>query len=795
MPSRSRARQTAQPSTGADPQPVPVTLGGSFMAGDTSAIPDGYVRLMQNMLPRPGRFDSRPPFVYDGLMGIVSFARWEDLKNQQTRLVGMDSSKKFYLKAASGETWGATIGSASTGTRITSFTNYRGKLFMMLDDGAGNPVECVMWDGTNLVSGPFNSPIVARTVTSYGDRLFFTYPRHVIAVLSSTPLTYCYDWTNTPFQKSNVTANIVVTNTGASVCRLSPTSTAAKACYVVAQPAASISVGIINVAANASSVPYTWHSDLRGNDALYRVPFTIEWVMVQKLRDSLDSTALGVGYMLTATAADGNDYIYQNSTNGTTGVGAPVWPTAQGASVADGGVTWVNIGSAILAAVEAYVPNASEQPQFSTFFVTGTVPPRINVVNITPRLKLWNSQSTALTTLASIDISLKDGKTDGDPAKANHGQQWTQGDIQFPFFNQESSATATVNLETIMWSESGDYKTIRAANTFEPKEAAGLMTAANLLSGRFMSYKRRAFWTFKLTNDPDNPILPESPARVGVGCLGPLAMADFEDELFWIAENEIYRMRIGGDPQALCHDAMREEVMSRGANWVESQATYNEPLLAIDPDNHEIWVYTQKGKLYCCHIPASGPSLSADLFTAAPLGTWTVHTTPNGAEVSALAFNPTTHKMYAAFGGFGLCRLDSSVTAQDQVDNTANFYPVSKDIVFKPFELFAPRYELALHEIHLYHLATASQAGQQLWVYVSRDRGATYPYSVEVQFDPTVTPVPLSPFEFGPSLTVKASHVGQAGAAAWAISKADAYVELLAGEWPYAQPTQLGATL
>lgn len=778
-----------------DPKVVPVNLGtlGMFASGEPTAIPDGYVRSMRNMLIRPNRIATRPPFVYDNLMAISGLMRWEDLVNQQTRFLALDTSRNLYIKSATTEAWSAAITGTLTASRITDYANYRGKVYYMLDDGAGNPIAAAMFDGTTITANPFSSAIFARTVTAFIDRLILGAPRVTITnrlFNSGTgPLpAYALDDV-TYWAATNVTATSVASG-GTTIVRLTPTSTAANACQVVSKVAANQT---FNLPASAS-VQSALASVYLFNDSTVDVPVTLEAILTTNANWAPGNAYPLNSQLLVATVPGGTVFLYEATVGGVSGGGFPaVWPSAIGGTLVDNTVTWTNRGPQIIGSSEfTLTPDSAWLPHY----VLGTVAYLAHSIPIAIRVKFYNSSVTALTSLVSVGVSLRDGLADGNPLKRDYGCQITLGDFFYPFFNQESSASATVSLSSWIWSETTQPKVIRAANTEEPQEAAGLPTAACVLSGRFIGFKRRAFWVFKGSSDPDNPLLSESPATMTDGCLGPRALAVIEDEAYFIGENEIYSFRVGGYPRPICGDAMFETIMARGANWVENQSVYNMPLLAIDKAYGEVWVYTQKGKLFCYHMPeTSAPSAASALFASGGnKGSWTTHDV-GGAEVAAMAFNPITQEMEFAFGGHGLARLDSSVTAQDTIDNTGTLYPVTKDIILKPFELYSPRYELCLHDIGIYHLASFTQAGEALYAYVSFDRGATYPKSNEVRFDPANPRIPISIFQAGLSVQVKLSHVGSAGEAAWAVSRGEATLELMSGEWPLSRPTQIASNL
>lgn len=746
---------------------IPIPLGGMFSAGDPSTLPDGTVSILRNYVIRPNRFDGRAPFVQDSLDNVNGFAVWQDLKNELQKTVAMRSTdSKLYTKNANGVGYGTGLAGLTALSRLTSWANFLGKLWLAFDDGAGTPTSMAVYDGSVISTTPFNSVVNARSIAAFVNRNLLVNPR--VTVTLATGITAVYDWTNpVAWIGTNVTVSQITTSTGVVIGRLFPTSTAANGSsirfynsVVPTQP-----TGAFTVAASTSELPYVWRSNLRGVDPTYDVPFTIELFLVQARQNS---TAYALGTLVTA-AVGGVEYRFRVTTAGTGAAGTPAWSATLGATIADNTITWTNEGLATFAATEGFVPRYTDK-SFSTFFATGTVPARPNQVTVGMRLKFYNSAATALTTLAPIDISMADGLADGNPSKANKGQQVTAGDFFYPFINTETATSASVNIDAVIWSEIEDPARILARNTYPLAEIAGLGTAAIVSNGRLVVFKRSGMWIFKGNGDINEPILAESPA-LSVGCLGPRALDTSRDnQLYWIGENHVYRMKIGSDelPQEIDSPGMFEEIFSRGSGWVESQATFNQPLLTIDHANKDVWIYTQKGKIYVYSIQSGLWSY----FDSNPTGT--------SAEVRAMIFDPTSNRMLVAFAGANATRFDETSDDGDSIGGAT--WNIANDIVPKPFELFAARYEATLLECGLFHLATIQNGS--LSISYSYDRGSTYAtpdgYPVTSWIGNPRIRLPVT--ATGESVTVKFSRVGLGGRRNFSISKADALLRAHRGE-------------
>lgn len=766
------------------PQQLPIDRG-MYSGGSAARMPEGYARKIRNMVLRAGVWACRPQFTYDNLTGIRSLFPWEDDVNKVTRLVSVDSAGSLKAKATSGETWGSAATGAVGGAKVTSTATYRGTLYGVCSDAAGNPSAAFSYDGTTVSSAPFNSSIFARTLTIYKDRAFLAYPRVTVTPAQAAAVSATYDWTTAGWTRTNVTTSLLVSG-GQTVCRVFPTSTVAE-CSISCTPA----TGLTEVSASASDLRFNWLQGIRAVDAHEETPVTLE------VRVDSPMVLTGVAVAQGAMYATGG-YLFRVTTAGTTAGAAPVWTTTKGAQNTWGTAIFTNEGSATIAAKSFTIPTRTAVSTAVNYIVPVSVPWRANTVYISPKLRFMDSDDPLLSALTPLDVSLRDGLTDGAAGKANFGLQFTAGEFEYPFFNCESASSATVDLDEIIWSEVGEIPRIRRVNFYNMRGTSGYPTAAVVAGGRYIVFKRRSITTFSAVDDANVVILPESDERASLGCVGPLALDAFEDVIYFIGENEIYRFRPGSDPEPLCGDAVRDEVMSKSASsWVEAQsAPSNVPWLRIDQANREMWVYTQKGKFYVYDLDQRA---------------WTVHDaggdtsiSPVGYQACAAAYDPTNGNLKMAFataatGTAGVARVDASQADAEDGISSSGTLPLRWELWPPPLELSGPRYDAAVHNLRVFHAITASQIGQTLTAYVSRNHGVTFPNYNQVTVAPLSSgeyrPMEVTLFQQGASLLVRLLHDGKGGIANGAVSHIEADLQLLRGEYPKSAPTHGTASL
>lgn len=741
---------------------------GEWKAGDLADMDDGYCRSLKNHVLRANRADSRPPFVYDSLMTIRGLAMFDDQTNKAQRGLAINSTPNLFMKGTSGETWGASIGSVG-GTRFTDGANYRGKFYGMMDNGSGLPSAAFSFDGTTIDTTPFNSAIQGRTVTQYLDRIFIAYPRVTTTAYPVNTSSSRYGYVD--FGAINATIRAVVVGS----------TTTTRVWFHTAGVTATFARSIANSSdpafpTSTTDQPFVLHMNLRSADGVNVTPLALFVIVGGPELQVL--TPYAVGDLVVQ-----GSLIHRCTTAGTSATPQTILSATLGGTAVDGTVTWTCISSNTIGYKEIELPRATgdADADWHSYTVRSTLPARTNAIYWQCTIQSGTAPSYTVANTTTFDIGYRDGLADGAVGKRNFGMQATLGDFAYPFVNKESADTTTTDLNTIIWSEVLQPTQIRASATYELQQVPGYPTAATVLGARYLVFKRGAVWVFNGNQDITTlDVIPIRREReyLNVGCLGPKALDSQNDVLFFISEDDVCRFTIGMDePEGIGGDAMREEIMARGSDWVESQATYNMPILRINKRDKELLVYTQKSKIYVYNIERKG---------------WTTWDVPNGAEVADMIYNPNTRKMYVAIGGYGLARVDwNAADANDTIDNTANTYTGTKEVITRPIEAFSPRVDWIVDNAGVFHLATASQSGQLFRLYASFDRGATFTYdSGNLTLDITDPRNEVGIFESAPSVTLKITHTGKLGKGTWAISKIDADMTLPEGaEWPQVKPT------
>lgn len=761
-----------------------------YAAGAPAMIGEQNTRLMENMIsPAPGNWEKRPPIKEDpsadtALTSVLAYALWHDNANQAERLIAFQKNGANFdlrVKGTSGDLYAAAVTGTNMVGGVTSYANYRGVIYYCISSEENTttsvPAGVFSYNGTAVRTNPFGGEtIFSRTVTPFVDRIILGYVRS--SVTNRLMTDGAYDATG--WAATNVTAENI-TNGSTITSRITPTNTTTARIQ---------KAGVYTVAASTTDTVLNFRSDFRNTSPSYEMPLTTE---IYYSQEWAAATAYAVGAIRIATsgAAAGAQLLrFRCTVAGTSAAAEPVWPTAVGGTVADGTVTWIADGKKELASQPFTLPTATAEEGFVTTWCAGAVPPNPAATQVGVRIK-FGTEAVSTFELHAVEISLKDGKTDGDPNKANKGQQLTVGNFFYPFFNQQSSETATVDLDNdLYWTETSDPNTIRGSNFFRLRDLPGKVTAAAVVGGRLVVFKRRGMWVFQGSADPDNPLTREE--FIGdVGCVGPTAVTVFEDRLYFAGDDEIYEWSPGGAPKPLCGDGMRTEVVQT------TLADY--PSLAVNPVRRDLYVQATSNaptiatrNIYVYQIDHKEWSKFTFTGPGGILG---------GPSFGVFIWNPNTKKIYVpakpnSTSTLGAAYFDPSAATADgfsMVESPAY-------VTFRPIETFFPRQEFSVDTVGVYHSVTGSQASATFEVQVSLDGGSTFPKYNRVTL-PTVassaiatrTPVPVR--QLGQNLVVRLYHTGGAGSTMFNVNAVDADVRVVGPQRTISTPTQGAASL
>lgn len=761
---------------------IPFSLAkGMWSGGDAATIPPDAARRLRNVVRKNGPWVARPQFTYEGIARVRGLAKWYDDATDAQRVIALAADASINVKDASGETYTVdadTVVGGGALTYIRDSASYRGRLYTLLTSvggvmagiryfcsysGAG--FDQIELDREDVLAIEPDSIAVFKERMMYGGVMLA-----VDDLLRNSNVDMPYDpslWT-----AANVNTSSLTVGAG-TLYRATPSNTTT----------ASLTGPTINTSGGAT---VTFRAMLRGVHQTYTMPVTLSLKYVPA------DWAAGTTYVANDFVGPGNGYVYRCTVGGSShAVTEPTWPTTIGGTVTDNTVTWKCEATDVPVSSKVYIPSATDSDEFLAFYVTGK-----NLVTKVAPVITFGHDGAAIT-LASVDFGFKDGLANGDPRKENHGQQVTLGPFCYPFANEDnSSGNYDADFrDHIFWSEVGLPENIEAANYYKISEIPGPITVIRALGGKLVAFKRRAFWIFGATNDPDNPILPEGDARVGIGCVNPKAIDIFEDAAYFIGENEIYRMTLGDAPEPLCGEGMRDEIMNKASGaWVETLSqtadgqAAQRPLLAIDQNKRRMWVYTQKGKLYCYDLDAK---------------VWSVHdaggtaSSNTGYQVTDMLYCGNTGSLYVAFysssdATIGLARLDETQTGAEDTLAASGTLPVYKDIWLRPVEVDS-REDVCLEQLDIYHKITASQTSQTLTAYHSFDHGANFSTFETLTVSPVsggeYDPIQIPYYQSGGTILPRILHSGKGGAENFNISRIVATVEVLSGDGAYPQET------
>lgn len=750
-------------------KPIKVPFGqGMATAGDPAAVAAGFSEVQRNLQVRQGgRLDKRLAWKSESFSAKDGFIVWRDFTNDRNALATSDGS--FYIQASNG-TWGAAT-ATGLNAGVQDYTNM-GKRVYWISNVAGDIRSTFSYDGTTTETsgtGALGETISGETVCSFQRRLFLGNISMFVWNRLGVARAYGGSWT------TNLVDVSTQTITGATIASITPQS----------------SLGTENLIANGYTVPsgtkdgyLVYLAQFKSKSATYDMPLTISIYLHTVMTRS---AAVVVGTRRRGDSGTGLSYRYRVITAGTTGAGAPAFTTAAGSTFADGTATWVNDGPMEVVSQAITVPSLTKSPNPTSFAVEALTAACPTDTEYGVKIKFGNESVPTGFERHAIEFGFKDATlSDGDPRKANFGQQLTVGRLKYPFFNVEMQDSAALKFENrILWCETDFPKYWRMINYVDLTDEPGKITVIRPHAGRLIAFMRTATFVYQGTARPNEPLQKEQ-VYMGVGCLGTRAIEFFEGAYYFIGEHQVYRFVPGSAPEPIVHEGLIEDVMARGADWVEDQATDDKPLIAINEKDREIWVYTQKAKIWVYSLDRNA---------------WwyidVIKDSSGGASeiVDMIYYNSRMH-LIARTNGF--VKQDSATT-QDQSFATGSVvnFNVPAELWLHQLEL-PQRDDLFLEEIGLHNQVSATQSGSTFTAAVSFDGGVTFPRSNTVTI-PVSTggkqrmPVPLQ--QTGNNLTVKLTHDGLTGPTYFNILQVDGWVQQMGPEQPDTIPAQVSSSL
>lgn len=759
---------------------IPIRVGGMDPAGDAALIQAGATRNQRNTLPYPGQiWIARPPFVAESLTSPnVDYVLWEDATTNKRRFAAIHAQValtplSLYIKSASAETYASAVtASAVFGVfRVCDYANFRGRLILAVQNESTTlALIPQIYNGAASIDPLFVTGPAPVSVVTFIDRLVMLGGN--LSFTNEIGATNAYDptvWTATA-----VTATLVTSGSNI-VGRIRPSN--ATTASILSPPTGAFT-------STETNGQFSYLGWFRGVSASYSMPITVQVVINYSWAIG---TVYGTNAVIVPTTANLNGFRYRATVGGTSHAATePTWPVAPGSTVTDNTITWINDGPSVIGSRELNVPPVSEFPEGQVVAIQAALQKPHGNTKVSVKIVFGNTATTSVSTDESIDISVRDGLTDGTLGKANHGQQITRGAFSFPFFNQESSAATVVEIgDKIYLSEPGDIANVTGQAFYVLRDTADDLTAGFVhRKNRLCAFKRVSVTTYVPNEaDPDNPLIREGGSD-GAGALHAKAIDACDNIVYGIGENFVWAWQPGSEFEDICGDGMRDLVMDKSsATWVESQATYNVPILTIDQARKIVYVYTQKGRIFGYRIPTK------DWFI--------VDVNAYGFEVRDMLWHQGTGKLYVSWGGQQGARLDHAVSNQsDAVNNSGTTYPVVSQTDV-PVEFRGPQYDVILDRVNAYIKATADQTGQVFYVYVSEDQGQTFTLYNEITL-PTgynYQRVPIDLYQLNPAFIVRLEKHGNGGGENYTLSSAEAEINVMAGAFPTVSPSGVGSNL
>ena len=441
-------------------------------------------------------------------------------------------------------------------------------------------------------------------------------------------------------------------------------------------------------------------------------------------------------------------------------------------------------GTVIYGYAEYIIPRVGDDANWRQYTVSGRIPASTAVYL---SLQVGNSSGGG-TVGAQFRLSDRTTVTSIPCAQIFPGR------YAFPYY-----ATTSVNgiggryTNRIVWSEALDPTDWRNESFAVCDDSQGDITAIRSVNGKLVVFKEGSMYVFRPTQSNVNPIVRES-FLPGIGTYSPASIVEFDNKLIFIGEDDIYIYDGSGDPEGICGDGMKDEL-------VNPPDLELEPLIAVDEYNNEIWVYTTAWKLYIYSL--SSKSWTGYVQFTDSTNSETPFNSSRAGDIEGLVYFQgemwvnveIEQPIGAGEHTYSICRMtNAALETQDDVDGTDR--DVKCWYTFHPLETERPRKQITLQSIGIDHKADYSQVGSTTRYSVSIDGGYTWPnynemtaYPLASGADGDTKIMRAYVHQTAPRLMFRVEHEGKAGPNYFNITGGEASVIIRGPEIQYPNPT------
>lgn len=442
-------------------------------------------------------------------------------------------------------------------------------------------------------------------------------------------------------------------------------------------------------------------------------------------------------------------------------------------------------GTTVWGSMDILVASSSINPEWQTFVKSFLLP-----AGVTAYIKYKPGNASVAAVTGSVDV--------GDKTGVGKGLAFYQERFVFTksYCNSaEPLGDQVMNMSRLMWCEVDSPSNWRPNAYYDCREIEGPLTTVRSINGMLCAFKSNGIWVFGQQDNADLPIVFLRLLE-NVGCISTTAIDHFRNRLYFVGENEVYEWSGDGNPTPLAGPGMRETLFNSTTlaataplQVANSGGLY--PLLRINVDDEEVWVYLQPGKLYVYSLITQ---------------TWTGPITITGVDGADLEINDlmymkpqgeTRREMWAALKDTkDIIKLRTGQTL-DNITGTER--EVTAEYWVRPLITKDPKQTFLVETIDIDHKITGDQTDSTTTYRVSFDGGTTWDAENTIEIAPLASgdyqPMTVDLWQSDERMTIAIKHTGKAGPEYFNFSGASATVQILGERIQRSNPTAVSSNL